>query len=73
MSRHFALVIIYAGEWDGRLPQCESSPRTAEQSSASLTPSDGEFHTVSPQLRLAGEQQLLALAWTTALDRHHPL
>lgn len=45
----------------------------AVQSPASLTPSDGEFHTVSPQLRLAGEQQLLALAWTTALDRHHPL
>lgn len=45
----------------------------AVQGSASLAPCDGEFHTVSPQSRLAGEQQPLALAWTTALDRHHPL
>lgn len=76
-SRRFALFIIYAREWDGRPPQCEFIPTTAEQSSSELSqpskPCDGEFHTDSPQSRSAGEQQLLALAWTTALDRHHPL
>lgn len=45
MSRHFALVIC-AGEWDGRLPQYEPHP---DNNSAELS----QFHTVSPQSRLA--------------------
>lgn len=59
----------------GRLAMNSSRQQLSRtvQSSASLAPHDGEFHTVSRQTRLGGEQQLLALAWTTALDRHHPL